>query len=433
MRAPPPEPPLRLHQLPHDALVAVLQRATCEDLDLVAQVPCRAVSGAARVDSLWAPALRRCFGAALAARVAASLEGPAETGAETEMEAAAATERGASDPERVPGWLLEPVRLSSKTQQAFVASCRYWGAQPGIRTAYRILARLVPPSFASDPEGWVLKLTSGEPHEEDQARVLAAFMQLNAKRWVRSRECAADDEGEHRRVASVLSHYITTSRTMPGASLPRAACRMYAHSFDLAGRDLVAAIRLFLHETQMPKEGRRMCHLLWAFAGAYYEQNGGYVPDTPRDLVKGPPPDADTVPLRGRWRSHDCVYLMVMSLVFLNADAHNPAVKTKLSERMWVHSTTESLRMNAISSSSAESAALGGSEGDAEGQTACDEASLKCMYWQVLAQPLLSLNEYTAATNTRPSFFRQQQAREGGGWRARISSAFGSLSSVILS
>ena len=46
---------------------------------------CRAVSGAARVDSLWAPALRRCFGAALAARVAASLEGPAATGAETEM------------------------------------------------------------------------------------------------------------------------------------------------------------------------------------------------------------------------------------------------------------------------------------------------------------------------------------------------------------
>ncbi len=427
MRAPPPELSLRLHELPNDVLVALLQRAAGEDLDLVAQVPCRTVSAAARTDSLWAPALRRCFGAALAARVAASLEGG---GVEAEVEAEAAAERGASDPERVPGWLLEPVRLSSKTQQAFVASCRIWRAQPAMRTAYRILARLVPPSFASDPEGWVLKLTSGEPREEDKARVLAAFMQLNAKRWARSRDSAADDEGEHRRVASVLSHYITTSRKEPGASLPRATCRMYAHSFGLAGLELIEAIRLFLHETQMPKEGRRMCHLLWAFAGAYYEQNGGYVPDTPRDLVKGPPPDADTVPLHGRWRSHDCVYLMVMSLVFLNADAHNPAVKTKLSEQAWVHSTTESLRINAISTSSAESSALGASERDTLEESAVDEASLKRMYRQVLAQPLLSLNDYTAATSMRPSFVRQHQ---GGGWRDRISSAFESLSSVILS
>ena len=29
-----------------------------------------------------------------------------------------------------------------------------------------------------------------------------------------------------------------------------------------------------------------MCHLLWAFSGAYYEQNGGAVASVPRELVK---------------------------------------------------------------------------------------------------------------------------------------------------
>jgi len=222
------------------------------------------------------------------------------------------------------------------------------------------------------------------------------------------------------------------------------------HSFDLAGLDLVAAIRLFMHETQMPKEARRMCHLFWSFAGAYYEQNGGYVPPEPRDLIKGPRPDADAVPNHGRWRSHDHVYLMVMSLVFLNADAHNPAVTTKLSEQTWVRSTMESLRMNATSSSrlstlqasyrvlDSSSSSLGASEVTSDEEEAAEAAlgeayqadSLIRMYRNVSALPLLSLNDYTSATSSRSSVFRRHQS---DGWRARISSAIESLSAIILS
>ena len=257
--------PLLLHHLPHDVLVAILQRAPADDIDRVAAVPCRAVCGAARADILWGPAVRCCFGASLAARVAASLEGEPAEG------------EGEGVPERVPGWLSETVRLSWAMQQALIASYRAWHAQPTMRTAYRILARLVPPSFASDPQAGVQKLTSGEPREEDKARVLAFFVQLNARRWARARDSAADDVDEHRRVTSVLAHYLTTPKGAEGSSLARATCRAYTHSFDLAGLDLVAAIRLFMHETQMPKEARRMCHLFWSFAGAYYEQNGGYV------------------------------------------------------------------------------------------------------------------------------------------------------------
>ena len=423
--------PLLLHHLPHDVLVAILQRAPADDIDRVAAVPCRAVSGAARADILWGPAVRCCFGAALAARVAASLDG----------EAAEAEGEGVT--ERVPGWLSEPVRLSSAMQQAFMASCRAWRAQPTMRTAYRILARLVPPSFASDPQAWVQKLTSGEPREEDKARVLAVFVQMNARRWARARDSAADDVDEHRRVNSVLAHYLTTPKGADGSSLARATCRAYTHSFDLAGRELVAAIRLFMHETQMPKEARRMCHLFWSFAGAYYEQNGGYVPPEPRDLIKGPRPDADAVPNHGRWRSHDHVYLMVMSLVFLNADAHNPAVTTKLSEQTWVRSTMESLRTNATSTSrlstlqasyralESSSSSLWASDviSDEE-EAALGEASLIRMYRNVSALPLLSLNDYTAATSARSSVFRRHQR---DGWRARISSTIKSLSAIILS
>jgi hypothetical protein len=430
--------PLLLHHLPHDVLVAILQRTSADDLDRVEAVPCRAVSCAARADILWGAAVRRCFGAALAARVAASLEGEPAEG------------EGEGVPERVPGWLSETVRLSWTMQQAFIASYRAWHAQPTMRTAYRILARLVPPSFASDPQAWVQKLTSGEPREEDKARVLAFFVQMNARRWARARDSAADDVNEHRRVTSVLAHYLTTPKGAEGSSLARATCRAYTHSFDLAGLDLVAAIRLFMHETQMPKEARRMCHLFWSFAGAYYEQNGGYVPPEPRDLIKGPRPDADAVPNHGRWRSHDHVYLMVMSLVFLNADAHNPAVTTKLSEQTWVRSTMESLRMNATSSSrlstlqasyrvlDSSSSSLGASEVTSDEEEAAEAAlgeayqadSLIRMYRNVSALPLLSLNDYTSATSSRSSVFRRHQS---DGWRARISSAIESLSAIILS
>lgn len=207
--------PLLLHHLPHDVLVAILQRTSADDLDRVEAVPCRAVSCAARADILWGAAVRRCFGAALAARVAASLEGEPAEG------------EGEGVPERVPGWLSETVRLSWTMQQAFIASYRAWHAQPTMRTAYRILARLVPPSFASDPQAWVQKLTSGEPREEDKARVLAFFVQMNARRWARARDSAADDVNEHRRVTSVLAHYLTTPKGAEGSSLARATCRAY--------------------------------------------------------------------------------------------------------------------------------------------------------------------------------------------------------------
>lgn len=52
------------------------------------------------------------------------------------------------------------------------------------------------------------------------------------------------------------------------------------------------------------------------------------------------------------------------------------------------------------------------------------------MYRNVSALPLLSLNDYTAATSARSSVFRRHQS---DGWRARISSAIESLSAIILS
>ena len=100
---------------------------------------------------------------------------------------------------------------------------------------------------------------------------------------------------------------MTTPKSCAQASLAMAACRAYVSSFDLAGKNLVPALRIFLEITKPPKEQQRLCRLLWAFSGAFYDQQ-----------------------THGMWVSHEAVYLLVMSLVVLHTDAHSPVVKTKM-------------------------------------------------------------------------------------------------------
>jgi hypothetical protein len=368
---------LLLHHLSHDSLSAILLRLDADDLQRLSLVPSHAIASVARADITWAPILRSVFGNSITTEVLQTtgssqrfqdispLSGQTNANAECQSGRPLLPQLFAG----IPTWLADhfrncmsldeeedPSRSTSVLIQnllgglslehenlldhpeaaqlrpseqpttrfvtasfiAFKQCCDFWQRQPTPLTAFRILMRLVPPSFASDPARCITKLTRDEASEQDKARVLATFFHLNAREWAWCRK-SPHDTCLRTRVADAVVRYITTPKTEPGAELARAACRTYLCSFDLKGLHLVSALRLLMSHTRMPTEGKRMRSLLWGFAGAYYERN------------------------HHTHACHDSVYLMIMSLVMLNADAHNTCVKTKMSEAHWIANTKKCL------------------------------------------------------------------------------------------
>ena len=320
--------PIGMHLLPSDAFGQVVKRLCADDLSRLCAVPSHPISAAARADSAWMRLISQDFGSAVAASVAASANAGRDEAARAD-------------------WLLDlSGRLSSCTledsEQKVVQFCgRVWRSQGTVRAAYWIIAHLVQHTFASYPDGWISQLTCGEPTEDAQARVVAAFAHRNVRAWIASRETGDEHTQMHWRCCLAMGFFLTMPKNANGASLSQAACRAYVSSFDFAGKDLVPALRHFLRSTAMPKEQARLCRMLWAFAGAFYDQNGGLVP--PAEAQQPPPRQyswpggragggcsQDSPQRHGKWLSHDAVYLLVMSLVVLHTDAHNPVVKTKM-------------------------------------------------------------------------------------------------------
>jgi len=343
---------MALHLLPTDALAHVLHRLPTHDLHRIALVPSRTLATAAAADSIWLPLITIDFGAAMAALVAAAAADPKSVETHTHGDPNSALEdlevavhspeqldrSLAQEKSRLACWLLDlAVQESSPRflRRAFETYCHLWRRQPSLRSAHCILEWLVPRCFESDPDRWVAGLTRGEGTEEEQARVLARFAHHNGSVWAASRERGSEDCKLRERCCLRLSLFMTTPKSCAQASLAMAACRAYVSSFDLAGKNLVPALRIFLEITKPPKEQQRLCRLLWAFSGAFYDQQ-----------------------TQGMWVSHDAVYLLVMSLVVLHTDAHSPVVKTKMKEDEWVRNTQLSLELSlgtAAPSSSAPS------------------------------------------------------------------------------
>ena len=296
---------LLLHELPDDALTAILQRVSIDSLELLTNVPCRVLVTAASSDNVWAPKLSAVFGNSVAQKV---MRSPRRTELLTQFSLEQESE---SVPES-PLWLLELRRLvllSEKkqdpvTQQSIcttdnettkcllTTAIAAWQSKPTCLTAFRILARLVPVSFADNTNFWALELSQDEADLDDKAHVLANFCRLAiTKFWVsRQDRTFAGPRGMHGSrqdtVAAVVINWLTTPKNEENATLAASACRKFVHMFELRGVDLVRALRIFFLACLMPSQGRRMCRLLWAFAGAFYEQNGGYVSHSPRDLGK---------------------------------------------------------------------------------------------------------------------------------------------------
>lgn len=308
---------LGLHLLPADALGQIIKRLWVEDIERLAAISCRSISSAARADSVWILMICSHFGSTLASSVSASINvGSLSSGQHEEGEANSQLDLSG--------------RLTPCSQHV-VTFFEGQHRPDSFRAAYWILEHVVTCNFVSDPDSWVAKLTSAEPTEEARARVLATLAHRIARALAACRECNHEQTQLYERCCLAMSTFMTMKNASSGASLARAVCRAFLSSFDFAGMELVPALRLFLRSVKMPREQARLCRMLWAFAGAFYDQNSCsgrsglvYDQEVPGDYRQ------NSLNQHGKWLSHDAVYLLVMSLVVLHTDAHNPVVKTKL-------------------------------------------------------------------------------------------------------
>ena len=87
-------------------------------------------------------------------------------------------------------------------------------------------------------------------------------------------------------------------------ALTKAALRSFMACFSFRGMALDSALRLAFAALKMPGEAQKVDRVMQAFAHAYYR-------DEP-----------------GPFASEKAAYVMAFSLMMLNTDAHNAAVRT---------------------------------------------------------------------------------------------------------
>ncbi|KAL1515015.1 hypothetical protein AB1Y20_004083 [Prymnesium parvum] len=96
-------------------------------------------------------------------------------------------------------------------------------------------------------------------------------------------------------------------------ALSKAAIRSFMRSFDFGGLSLDGGLRLVFAALKMPGEAQKVDRVMQAFAHAYYR-------DEP-----------------GPFASEKAAYVMSFSLMMLNTDQHNAAVRTKMTLEQFVH------------------------------------------------------------------------------------------------
>eukprot|EP00961_Rhodomonas_salina_P150461 2026429-Rhodomonas_salina.1 len=195
---------MKLHNLPSDVLVDVLQRVRDPtSLVRLASLSSSSLSVVAKSDAVWAPTFQQIWGKGLYDKVIGSMqvcdedvpaveeqqdaaeirnedlrklhfERMARIAPETAPTAESAETEAATNTEDVelamPDWMMEHCCLSSD-QEKTLRDCReQWQSRPSLMTAFSVLAKVVPQDFNSDPERCMVRLTSGEEDVQDKAR-----------------------------------------------------------------------------------------------------------------------------------------------------------------------------------------------------------------------------------------------------------------------
>ncbi|CAL5223957.1 g6563 [Coccomyxa viridis] len=86
----------------------------------------------------------------------------------------------------------------------------------------------------------------------------------------------------------------------------------FTHMFDFSGMSFEAAIRQFLESFKLPGEAQKIIRILEAWSRQFYAQEPGI------------------------FSSADAVYILAISVIMLNTDKHNPAIKKKMTQEEFV-------------------------------------------------------------------------------------------------
>eukprot|EP00286_Rhodomonas_abbreviata_P021000 CAMPEP_0181302782 /NCGR_PEP_ID=MMETSP1101-20121128/8187_1 /TAXON_ID=46948 /ORGANISM="Rhodomonas abbreviata, Strain Caron Lab Isolate" /LENGTH=427 /DNA_ID=CAMNT_0023408269 /DNA_START=78 /DNA_END=1361 /DNA_ORIENTATION=+ len=325
-------PPIQLHQLPGDILVDIFYRVK-EPAALVrlGSLSCKNVATVARSDAVWQSTFRSIWGSSLLSKVVASIPAEKDDGGEKK-------EAGA-----IPNWMLEPICLSSEAENELQKGRQLWENRPCLMTAFQVLAKLVPPEFNTNRDRCLTRLTEGEEDPVKKAKVVASFIHYFSP--------------DRQHVASVRKAGVECM-TVKSVEDPFSLSirREYVRLFNLKGLSLPDAMRALLSYSAMPGEASRICRLLWVFAAEFHCQHGG-VENTDRlDPKKATPEDPqEPSPDGGAWVNQDVVYLLMWSLLVLNADLQNPGVKNKMQLHDWVKNTTLALQGTGFTPSGVDS------------------------------------------------------------------------------
>jgi len=356
---------MQLHLLPSDILVDLLQRIRDPTtLVRLASLSSSNLAAVARSDAVWAPTFQQFWGRAIYSKVLDSMqlglpvsepqsEGEGVTNRKlrklhfermARQRAGESTDKiddsntaamepeefEASLPDWIPDWMLTPC-LSSDQEKAQRECHQLWTEKPSMMVAFTCLAKLVPPDFNTDPSIWILRLTEAEEDVQTKARVAASFLHY----------FSPNRKGVHNVRKAAVKCMTVKSAHDP---LSLAIRREYVRKFNVQGMSLPDAMRTLLTYGDMPTEAARICRLLWVFAAEFHCQHGGEESERaePKKSVQGEQ-EAAPPPLGGAWVSQDVVYLLMWSLLVLNADAQNPHVKSKMQLHEWVKNTALAL------------------------------------------------------------------------------------------
>eukprot|EP00290_Baffinella_frigidus_P012683 CAMPEP_0180160586 /NCGR_PEP_ID=MMETSP0986-20121125/28199_1 /TAXON_ID=697907 /ORGANISM="non described non described, Strain CCMP2293" /LENGTH=407 /DNA_ID=CAMNT_0022110873 /DNA_START=173 /DNA_END=1397 /DNA_ORIENTATION=+ len=304
-----------LCDLPADALAAVVSRvddpATLQNLTAVSMRG--SISTIARSDTIWETVFVETWGEAFLNKVSSSIIGdPTGEGAAADTE------------EEAPGWMREPARLSSAQEEVMQAA----------------------QDFVADPDRCAARLCEGTAETElrKRAEIVAAFLfhtsALHSPRGLPNSE----------QMQGAATKYMSASDRDERAVFSRLVRRAYVAHLTLRGLPVADAIRLLLSRTAMPTEAGRVCRIMWILAGEFFAQNGGsHTPDSDWDSDASSDQDVETDVINGSngvqtFISHDVVYLLMWSALFLNSDMHNPKIMKKMKRGEWVASTCVAIK-----------------------------------------------------------------------------------------
>ncbi|KYQ88885.1 pleckstrin (PH) domain-containing protein [Tieghemostelium lacteum] len=93
-------------------------------------------------------------------------------------------------------------------------------------------------------------------------------------------------------------------------------CAEFVNRYDFKHKEFDEALREYLSKFRLPGEAQKIDRMMERFAIRYHQENPEIFPDS------------------------DTAYILAFSLIILNTDAHNPAIKNKMAKKAFVQNNT---------------------------------------------------------------------------------------------